>query len=240
MNTRTKARILSLTVFLGAVAPGSLLVVSCGSDNLFEPLAKKDDKDKGKNALQDGDYDAAIASLEDYLAKNPDDAEARSMLANAYMAKAGMNQIALAAEVASSKGDNWNTIVGAMPDGTAENVEALNAAVQTLSAIPAGSRTPEQSYQLALAQASLAVTITKKAAGDGTNVTDAKVETMSDSDAELAYDTLKGSKETVTTDPTLSQNAGAQKLAALSDKIAAQEGATDADKMKAFLKASNN
>ncbi|MCA2960064.1 MAG: tetratricopeptide repeat protein [Silvanigrellales bacterium] len=239
MKTRRKARIVSLVVFLGTVVPASTLVVSCGSDNLFEPLAKKDEKDKGKNALQDGDYDTAIASLEDHLAKNPDDVEARSMLANAYMAKAGMNQIKLAAEVASSKGDNWSTIVGAMPDGTSENVAALNAAVRTLAAIPAGSRTPEQSYQLALAQASLAVTITKKAAGDGTSVTDAKVDTMSDADAELAYSTLKGSKETVTSDPTLSQNAGAQKLAALSDKIAEAEGATDADKMKAFLKGTN-
>ena len=62
---------------------------------------------------------------------------------------------------------------------------------------------------------------------------------MSNADAELAYTTLKDSKETVTSDPTLSQNAGAQKLAALSDKIAQAEGGTDAEKMKAFLRNSN-
>lgn len=237
-NPFMKAHVVSLAVLLGAFAPSAMLLVSCGSDNVFEPLAKKDDKNKGKNALQDGDYDAAIASLEDYLAKNPDDAEARSMLANAYMAKVGINQIQLAADIVSSKGDNWSALVSAMPDGSAENVAMLNSAVQALQAIPPASRTPEQSYQLAMAQASLAVTLTKKTAGDGSNISDAKVDAMSDADAELIYQTLQGSKSTVSSDAKLSENEGAKKLASLSDKVELAEGDTNADKMRAFLKSS--
>ena len=233
-----KSRIVTLGAFLSMFG-GAGIVMACGSDNLFEPLAKKDDKDKGKNALQDGNYDAAILSLEDHLAKNPDDVEARAMLANAYMGKAGIDQIKLAAKIAAAGGDDWSSIVSAMPEGNEDNVESLSKAVDTLSAIPAGERTPEQSYQLAMAQASLAVTITKKTAGDGNSVSDAKVATMSDADAGLAYATLAGSKQTVNGDATLAANAGAQKLASLSGRIDAEPGATNAEKMRSFLQKNN-
>jgi hypothetical protein len=170
-----KVRIVTLGVFLSSIA-GAAVLISCGTDNVFEPLAKKDDKDKGKNALQDGNYDAAILSLEQHLADHPEDSEARAMLANAYMSKAGIDQIQLAAKIAGSEGGDWSSIVSAMPEGSQDNVDALSKAVETLSAIPAADRTPEQSYQLAMAQASLAVTITKKTAGDGQTITDGKVD----------------------------------------------------------------
>jgi hypothetical protein len=225
---------------LCVAAVGSVgLVSGCGSDNVFEPLVKKDDKDKGRSALQDGDYDAAIGALEAHLAANPGDTEARMMLANAYMAKAGINQIQLAAKVASAGEGGWTAIVGAMPAGNAGNVAALSSAVEALSAIPPAARTPQQSYNLALAQASLAVTVAKKSAGDGEKVTDAKVDAMSDADAELIFDTLLDSKSTVAASPSLKENDGAQKLADLSSKIAAEPGSDNAEKMRSYLKQNN-
>ena len=219
---------------------GILVVMSsCGTANVFEKLEKKDDKDQAKKALQNGDYDAAIESLEAYLAENPNDAGARSMLANAYMKKVGIDVLSLAAKVTNSGADDWKGIVTALPSGNSENVAALQSAVNALSAIPAASRTTEQAYQLALAQASLAVTVTKKVAGDGNSVSDDKVESMSDADAELVYSTLAGSKSTVQSSAGLKDNSGAQKLGGLSDKISSQEGATTAEKTRAFLKSSN-
>ena len=161
------------------------------------------------------------------------------MLANAYLKKVGIDELKLAAQVSQAGSDNWKSIVLAMPAGSSENVKDLQAAVAALAAIPAPARTAEQAYQLAFAQASLAVTLAKKTAGDGASISDAKVSAMSNEDANAIYDTLKGSKATVNASATLDDNAGAQKLAGLSDKIADEEGDTDAEKLKAFL-AKNN
>jgi hypothetical protein len=212
-----------------------LINTSCGSENVFETLEKKDDKDKAKKSLQNGDYDKAIQSLQSYLADHPNDAGARAMLANAYMKKAGIDILGLAAKVTSSGASSWKGILGALPKGTDDNVTALKGAVEALKAIPAASRTAEQSYQLVLAQTSLAVTIAKKAAGEGESVSEAKVAAMSDKDANLVYTSLQDSASTVAASPGLGDNASAQKLAGLNAKVDAQTGASTADKMRAFL-----
>jgi len=222
--------------------PGAALVSSisaCGTDNVFDPLSERSDKEKASKAIQDGDYDSAIRDLEAYLKDHPDDANARSMLANAYLAKTKFNVIQFGTKVTSGSGD-WKGIVGAMPAGSAENVASLTSAVNALKAIPASARTPDQTYNLALAQATLAVTLAKQATDGNEKMTDAKVDAMSDAQAEAIYDSLKDSKTTVAESGALKDNQAATKLGDLAGKIAAQPGATDAEKMKAFLKSNNN
>ena len=54
-----------LSAFL-LMAPGAALVSSlsaCGTDNVFEPLAERSEKDKASKAIQSGDYDGAIRDL---------------------------------------------------------------------------------------------------------------------------------------------------------------------------------
>jgi hypothetical protein len=233
-----KCFVVSLAVWVPVFASAPVVLVGCGGANAFERLEKKDEKDKGKNALQNGDYDTAIEELKKHLADNPNDTQAKAMLATAQMRKVGINEIQLASKLSSGSGD-WKSIVSAMPQGNEQNVEGLKEAVSALSSIPANERSAEQSFQLALAQASLAVTLTKKAAGSDSNLSDAKVDAMSDAQVLEVYDSLQDTQTTVSSQSALKDNAGAQKIAGLADKIDKEQGATDAQKVRNFLKSNN-
>lgn len=216
--------------------------LSCGkyNDNAFAPLQKKTSKDKGKSALSSGDYDTAIRELEKYCGQNPSDMQCKAMLANAYMKKSSIDELQMAAKITeaqkNSGGNDFKALLGAMPAGTAENVAGLQKAVDALSGIPAGERTPEQNYQLAIASASLAVTIAKKSGTDSNgNISSEKVDQMSDDEANAMVKSLSTTKEALTASSG-ETSGGASKLGSLSDKIAAQPGATDAEKLRAYLK----
>ena len=231
MNLKTYA------VFaLSCVAVAGTQLAGCGSENLFESAVKKTDKDRGEKDLANGNYDAAIANLTDYIKNHPEDAEARSMLASALLKKSGLNELEVSGKISKS-GSDWKSITDALPAGTAENQARLELAVSSLEAISADKRTAEQSYQLALAQTSLAVTVIKKVAGDDTGkITDEKVDAMSDDDANKILSSLNGSRDTIGSSGLGASNPGASKIGTVSDKIAATEGTTDTEKLRAYLK----
>lgn len=231
----------SLLLFM--LPSGLLLVQACGSENAFAPLQKRNDKDKGKAALANGDYDTAIRELEKYCGQHPDDSQCKSMLANAYMKKSGIDELQIAAKITEAQktkgGGDLDAMLGAMPAGTPENVAALEKAVSNLSAIPAENRTPDQNYQLAVASASLAVTIAKKSATDENGkISAAKVDQLSDAEAITMVESLNTTKSALSASGQDSSGGGAGKLGGLADKIAAQEGASDSDKLRAYLKSS--
>jgi hypothetical protein len=227
-------------VLLTGVIP--LLLASnlsaCGNGNVFSNAVQRSDTDKAQAALESGDTDAAIASLTEHLRKNPDDAAARSMLANAYLKKSGVDLLKIGTSISSggsTSQSDWSMVSGALPAGTEENVANVQAAVQALSSIPAEQRTDEQNYQLAIAQTTLAVTVAKKVAGDNTGqLTEEKIDQISDSDALTIYNALKGSKDA--TGSMSNPDSGLSKVGSIADSIDSQSGTSEAERLRNFLK----
>ncbi|MFZ9519846.1 MAG: tetratricopeptide repeat protein [Silvanigrellaceae bacterium] len=209
----------------------------CGSGNVFSGVVKRSDSDKAQAALESGDYDAAIESLNAYLRDNPGDASARAMLANAYLKKSGVDLLKIGTSFSSGdqNASTWTMVSGALPSGTAENVANVQAAVDALSSIPPEQRTDEQNYQLAVAQTTLAVTVAKKVAGDDSGqLTTEKIDQMSDSDALTIYNALKGSKDA--TGAMSTPDSSLSKVGSITDGIDSQSGATEAERLRNFLK----
>ena len=217
-----------------------LAVVACGSENVFKNAVKRNDSEKAQAALEAGDVDTAINALKDHLKNNPGDTAAQSMLANAYLKKSGVDLLKIGTSVSegASGSSNWSAVSGALPAGTAENVENIQAAVAALGSIPPESRTDEQNYQLAIAQTTLAVTVAKKVAGDTTGqVSDEKVDQMSDSDALTIYNALQGSKEA--SGALSTPNDSLSSVGTLADKVNEQPGSTPEERLRNFLKSQN-
>ncbi|MEY4064888.1 MAG: hypothetical protein RIR26_1096, partial [Pseudomonadota bacterium] len=104
--------------------------------------------------------------------------------------------------------------------------------------IPAENRTDEQNYQLAIAQTTLAVTVAKKVAGDTSGqVSDEKVDQMSDSDALTIYNALQGSKDASGALDT--PNDGLSSVGSLASKVDEQPGSTPEERLRNFLKSQN-
>jgi tetratricopeptide (TPR) repeat protein len=212
-------------------------IAACGNGNIFSNAVKRSDSDKAKAALESGDLDTAISTLESYLKNNPNDAAARSMLANAYLKKSGVDLLKIGTSISggSQNQSSWSTISGALPAGTDENIANVQAAVQALSNIPADQRTDEQNYQLAIAQTTLAVTVAKKAAGDtGGQLTTEKIDQMSDSDALTIYNALKGSADA--TNSMSNPDSGLSQVGSITSGIDNQSGATEAERLRNYLK----
>lgn len=239
MNGKRFGHVVSRLLMTAGLWGTSLVATGCGGSNVFETLAVKSEKDQVKSTLNKGDYAQAILDLEDYVARNPDDAEARSMLADARLKLIGVDAVSMASRVASSPGD-WRSIVSTMPEGTPDNVTQLTLAVETLEGIPEDKRTPEQNYQLALAQASLALTLTRQVGTDADGkVNPEKVDAMSDSDADSIVAALKGTKSALSASGAGDDGKGSAKLGSLSDKIAAEPGNSDAERLRSYLKKQN-
>ena len=110
-------------------------VVGCGqSNNAFEFLVDRDEKDKGRTAFASGDYDEAINELEKYVAENPDDPEARSLLASSYMKKSGFDEIEVLTNLSQSDGSGGDVenLMASLPEGNTENIANMEKAVENL------------------------------------------------------------------------------------------------------------
>lgn len=230
----------SLALLFVCFAAGTTTITSCGSGNVFQKAVQRSEADKAQAALESGDVDSAISTLEEYIKNNPNDAAARSMLANAYLKKSGVDLLKIGTSISADQSgkSDWSSVSGALPAGSPENISSIQAAVDSLSNIPASQRTDEQNYQLAIAQTTLAVTVAKKAAGDSSGaVTDEKVDQMSDSDALTIYNALQGSKDA--SGAMTTPNDGLSKVGTLADKVDQQPGSTPEERLRNFLKSQN-
>jgi hypothetical protein len=240
-DSALKARRLVTLGLVACVVVGSgEVLVACGSGNVFEKAVKRSDSEKAQAALESGDVDSAISTLEAYLKNNPNDAAARSMLANAYLKKSGVDLLKIGNSVsAGSDGkSDWSAVSSVLPSGTESNVANMQAAVDALKSIPASQRTDEQNYQLAIAQTTLAITVAKKASGgDSGQLSDDKVDQMSDSDALTIYNALQGSKEA--SGAMQSPNDGLSTIGTFADKVDQQPGSTPEERLRNFLKSQN-
>lgn len=224
---------------LGFVWAVSTMTSGCSSENVFEILEQPDSRSKGETALSRGDYDEAIKKLEAALAANPNDTDARKMLAAAYMAKSGLDTFSIVQSIATAGDDSdWPALVASMPDGSAETRENLTRAITTLSGIPPEQRTDEERYQLAMAQTALAVSTAKKYGVDESGqVSEEQASQITDEDAEIVLEQLSGAADNLNglSDPNAAE--GGDKIGSLSGRIQGSEGATPAEKLQSFLAA---
>lgn len=215
----------------------SLTLTSCGGDNIFENAVNRSDSEKAQAALESGDLDSAITTLEDYLRNNPDDSSAKAMLANAYLKKTGVDLLKIGTSLSggSAGESDWESVSNALPNGSPENIANLQAAVQALTDIPEAERTDEQNFQLAIAQTSLAVTVAKKYSTSGAEQSGQEnIDQMSDSDALTIYNALQGTKSA--SEAMSTPNDGLSKVGSLADSVEQQAGSTPEDKLRNFLK----
>lgn len=210
---------------------------SCGDNaNNFNSLESRTHLEKAKSAYIKNDIDLAISEIEKELDIDPTNSTALSLLAKFKMAKAGFSELDLALKI-SGMGDNMSMseLAAALPAGTAANVAMFQAAVDALSRIPVNQRTAAQHNQLATAKVSLAVVLAKKSAGaeDGT-LDKTKVDDINDADAALMVSCLNGASESLAAAG--GDSSGASKLSSLSTGVNSQQGSSDAEKMRNYLK----
>lgn len=222
-----------------ALAGVSLVTTSCGSDtkgNIFSKASKKNDKEKGLDAMLDSEWASAVDYLQSWLTDNPDDTEARQALGNAQMQLAGVDMLTMGMNAQTLQGsakNDWQLLAKLMPAGTAENVAALINAVDALKSI--NPRTADQEYQLAVAQASLAVVKTKQVATDENgNYDNTKAASMSDEDATLIMTNARGANSSMASSGAGSGGAN-DKMSGVSSQMDAQPGNSDSAKLKNYL-----
>ncbi|NBO37825.1 tetratricopeptide repeat protein [bacterium] len=238
MRLSPNRKLLSYSLLILVAGQSVVILSSCGSENVFRNAVKRSDSDKAKAALEAGDVETAIESLNDYLKDHPDDMTARSMLANAYLKKSGVDLLKIGTSMSSGGNgqSSWSTVSGALPDGSEQNVTNMKAAVSALESIPVAQRTDEQNYQLAVAQTTLAVTVAKKAAGDTSSgqISAEKVDQMSDSDALTIYNALQGSKSASNAMST--PNSGLSSVGSIATSVDQQAGSTPEERLRNYLK----
>ena len=213
---------------------------SCGSANVFDPVVNRTQKEEARRDLEKNNYDTAISHLNSWLAKHPNDDEARGMLAVAYARKGGMDPLAIAAQIASGAsqgGDSsfLQTLAGSLPASDSAALAALGSAIDVLKAIPAESRTPEQNMQLALSQVTYSAAIVKSTIGEDGKIDPSKVDALTDEQAALAAQNILDAPQTLA-QAGQADGSNAQKLSQVSSSMQGQSGASDGEKLKAFLK----
>ncbi len=172
-----------------------ILTYSCGKDNLFTNINTGDSKQKAADKINNGNYDEAIVLLLPYTHNNSGDYLARSMLANAYMLKAGINIInifiAIGNNINKSK-NNLYTVLNSFPTGNPSNIAYLNIALQNLALIPSDVLTPDQQLQSAIAHAALGLfTISMDLVDPSTGIISAtQVASISITDADTIYNSF--------------------------------------------------
>ena len=172
-------------------------VSSCGNANEYEKSYQENDKQKAEDSILSGNYDRAIEYLNSYLLTNSTDYSAQSMLANAYMLKAGISItdiiINITNNISNSKG-NLYALIASFPVGDVYSISAINTAITTLNTnIPAAALSSSQELQLAIANGGLAfLTINKYLLYDTNgNITASSITSLGASgDATIIYNAL--------------------------------------------------
>ncbi|WP_186645533.1 hypothetical protein [Fluviispira vulneris] len=218
----------------------SPVFISCGNSNLFSSLSTESQKDKAQSSIYSGDYPSAISSLVSYLNSNPNDTQAISMLGTAYMLSAGYNLLNITVSIltnTSSAKNNFQAILASMPSGTSTNITYMTNAVNILSTISASQRTANQNYQLALAQAGLAILIIKADCLDSSgNISTALTNAMSATDSSNVYTNLQNAQTNLSSAGiSAGTTTGSSLLANLFSQITATAGASNNAKVTNFI-----
>ncbi len=227
----------------------SMTLAACGQ-NMLKTGESKDPAEDATIALDRGDAGEAISILEKALEDDAGNPKLLSILALAYAYRAGISPLEFATKLAESNAStspsltlaestSFSAMFAVLPDATAAVLEDIDRAVEILTAeIGVDDRQPGDVFKIAIFQSASMLLHTKALDknGDGTLSIDEIVD-LSSSSATGILSQLSSAKAVLAQSSADDQSA-AQALAALdkySSAIAAEEGATDEDKLRNFL-----
>lgn len=235
MKNQHISKLLTAIVLMTSV---SVTLIGCGdSGNIFEKVYKKTPKETAQQHIEKGEYQEAVDVLQEYLLEEPDDIEAKSAYAYALSKLSNFEPSSILAKMSSNEGstDSWQALAQAMPEGTQENVDRIKAAVDALASIPADQRTAEQNYQLAMANATLAVTQAKMVATDESgNLDEQKAQNMTEEQASTIVNAINDSNSALASSG--NNNEQSEKLGGVSSQVNNSEGSTSKEKLTNYLR----
>lgn len=125
---------------------------SCGT-NVVEKYAPQNDQEKAELDMEATRYSTASERLVRVLESEPDNHSARSLLAAAYAAQAGITTLGLiknAASLKSTGSTGFSAYTEVLPTATLEGLTFMGLACDAMAAIPAAVRTTEMKLQYSL------------------------------------------------------------------------------------------
>ncbi|MFZ9520233.1 MAG: hypothetical protein ACO3A4_07135 [Silvanigrellaceae bacterium] len=145
-------RLLPRAVMVLMLVQPLLIVPACGK-NVVEKYSPANDQEKAELDMEASNYSGAAERLNRVLVDEPENHSARSLLAAAYAAQAGITTLGLIknATTAGASGQTGvNAINSALPISTTESLAFMAQACDAMEAIPSDSRTTEMKLQYSL------------------------------------------------------------------------------------------
>jgi hypothetical protein len=212
----------------------------CGQSNVFESMYKPSDTEKAKESLQNGNYDEAISILSQIVAADPSNYGARSMLANAYLGKAGINLLDLIVNLSNNADSEKNDLYAMLktfPTGSDANINLVNQALTQLSAIPSDQLSENQHLTKVVANASIAfLTVSSTVLDSSGTIDTTKVTTLPTTTANTVYDSVVNIQTELIDMGTVAGNgSGLGKLLDLTNQVTSTGGATPQQKIETYL-----
>lgn len=130
-----------------------LLVAQACGGNVTEKYAPDNDLEKAELSMERGQFTQASERIEKVLQDDPNNRPARSLLAAAYAAQAGITTLGLikgATQASAASGTAIDKFNGILPDVTTETLDLMDNACSQMELIPANELTTEMSLQQSL------------------------------------------------------------------------------------------
>jgi hypothetical protein len=228
------------------VAIGMTVLTACGP-NAFKQMEKQEPAQEATVALENDNAQKAIDILTDALKDDPGNQQYISILALAYAQRAGVDPLTLAQKMASDTansdssltlagGNSVTALFGVMPVATEATIADVDTAVALLLSLT--TRPSYDVLKLAMFQTA-SMTLRAKILdtnGDGI-LSPAELLTMTSTSAIAilsqlagAADAFSGSSSSSTTD-----QAASARVSTIQAAIAAEQGATDEERLKNYL-----
>ena len=217
------------------------LAAACGQ-NVFNQLeSNKDPAEEATRALDEEKFETAISILNAAIQDEPNNYVYISLLASAYAQKAGVDTMNFALEMASGTGNSDGGITGlfgAVPEATSVNISTLSQAVTLMDSIPLGNQTAGDQFKSSMFYTSLMTMQTKSLDTDGDGVlSDAELlANLNDSNASEIINSILGAENALASysadDGT---GTAASNVSDIKSQIDAQDGSTDAEKLRNYL-----
>lgn len=241
MTSRREGRL------LGLVLASTAILISCGV-SIFSGVENKDPAIEATVLLEKDQPAEAISILEAALKKDPTNYTLISILGSAQAQLVGVNFMTVALKMAANdssdsalaesssdgEGNDITFLFGALPEATADNITGLDTALTTLESIPLTERVSADSYKLTIFYTSRLALRTKKfdKNGDGL-VSPVELLDLQDDDAAVILESLLSASDAL--DSAGIGGASAEQVAKIQEEIDAQEGDTQAEKLRNYL-----